>query len=216
MVYMDEIDHRRKEHTVKKWIALLIFLMLASAFPALADAPVPVLPEGDLQIMDVTLRPDTAWTVYAGPGADDPAANEGKARVSANSWVQVLGGEGWGRILVQYAVNDQRLRIGWIDADALAPESDIAIAAADSREVRELRQIVNGMRREMREYLANGNGTPRSFWRRLNERTLQEMQIYERTRRELENEKSPDVWEERNAALRRLGLRTITSPNEAE
>ena len=100
--------------------------------------------------------------------------------------------------------------------DALAPESDIAIAAADSREVRELRQIVNGMREEMREYLANGNGTPRSFWRRLNERTLQEMQIYERTRRELENEKSPDAWEERNAALRRLGLRTITSPNEAE
>lgn len=122
MVYMDEIDHRRKEHAVKKWIALLIFLMLAPGCPALADAPAPVLPEGDLRVMDVSLRPDTAWTVYAGPGADDPAANEGKARVSANSWVQVLGGEGWGRILVQYAVNDQRLRIGWIDVDALAPE----------------------------------------------------------------------------------------------
>ena len=32
----------------------------------------------------------------------------------------------------------------------------------DSREVRELKQIVNGMREELREYLANGNGTPRS------------------------------------------------------
>ena len=31
----------------------------------------------------------------------------------------------------------------------------------DSREVRELKQIVNGMREELREYLANGNGTPR-------------------------------------------------------
>ena len=72
------------------------------------------------------------------------------------------------------------------------------------------------MRREMREYLANGNGTPRSYWRRLNERTREEAQIYERTRRELENETDSAVWEEKNAALRRLGLRTIPSPREAE
>ena len=96
----------------------------------------------------------------------------------------------------------------------LTVEKDIEIADTDSREVRELKQIVNGMREEMREYLANGNGTPRSYWRRLNERTTSEMQIYERTRRELENEKSPDVWDEKNAALRRLGLRTIPNPNE--
>ena len=70
------------------------------------------------------------------------------------------------------------------------------------------------MRREMREYLANGNGTPRSYWRRLVERTQHEAQIYERTRRELENETNPDVWEEKNAALRRLGLRTIPNPKE--
>lgn len=96
----------------------------------------------------------------------------------------------------------------------LAVENDIAINSADSREITELKQIVNGMRAEMRQYLANGNGTPRSFWRRLNERTEQEIQIYERTRRELENETSPDVWESKNEALRRLGLRTIPNPNE--
>ena len=96
----------------------------------------------------------------------------------------------------------------------LAQEYDLPILPADSREVRELKQIVNGMRGEMREYLANGNGTPRSYWRRLNERTTSEIQIYERTRRELENEKSPEVWDEKNASLRRLGLRTIPNPNE--
>ncbi len=73
---------------------------------------------------------------------------------------------------------------------------------------------MNGIREEMRYYLDNGNGTPRSFWRRLNERTSQEIQIYERTRRELENEKSAEVWEEKNEALRRLGLLTIPNPNE--
>ena len=49
---------------------------------------------------------------------------------------------------------------------------------------------------------------------RLNERALQEMHIVERTRRELEKEKSTEVWEEKNAALRRLGLRTIPNPND--
>ena len=98
--------------------------------------------------------------------------------------------------------------------EELAAEHDIAIDAGEERELRELKQIINGMRAEMREYLANGNGTPRSFWRRLNERTTQEMQIYERTRRELENESLPEVWESKNDALRRLGLRTIPNPNE--
>ena len=96
----------------------------------------------------------------------------------------------------------------------LAVENDIAIDTTESREITELKQIVNGMREEMREYLANGNGTPRSFWRRLNERTAQEMQIYERTRRELEKETSEEVWEQKNDALRRLGLRTIATPGE--
>jgi len=98
--------------------------------------------------------------------------------------------------------------------DELSVESDIAIDAGEERELRELKQIVNGIREEMREYLANGNGTPRSFWRRLNERTTQEMQIYERTRRELEKETSEEVWEQKNDALRRLGLRTIPNPGD--
>ena len=53
-----------------------------------------------------------------------------------------------------------------------------------------------------------------TYWRRLNERTLSEMQIYERTRRELEKETCPEVWEQKNESLRILGLRTILAPNE--
>ena len=40
------------------------------------------------------------------------------------------------------------------------------------------------------------------------------MQIYERTRRELEKEARPEVWEQKNESLRILGLRTIPAPNE--
>jgi len=82
--------------------------------------------------------------------------------------------------------------------------------------VRELKQIVNGLHEEMSAYLANGNGTPRSYWRRLLERTQEEMRIYERTRRELEKETNASVWEEKNEALRRLGLRTIPNPKDQE
>ena len=106
--------------------------------------------------------------------------------------------------------SDQALA-AYVKSD-LGVARDLEIPAADPREVRELKQIVNGLREELRGYLANGNGTYRSFWRRLNERTREELQIYERTRLELEKEKSAEVWEEKNAALRRLGLRTI--PNE--
>lgn len=98
--------------------------------------------------------------------------------------------------------------------DALAVRHDLALPQGDSREVRELKQIVNGMRAELRAYLANGNGTPRSYWRRLNERTAQEMRIFECARRELEGETDEAIWERKNDSLRRLGLRTIPNPNE--
>ena len=98
--------------------------------------------------------------------------------------------------------------------EELGAGKDLPVNDTESREERELKQIVNGMREEMREYLANGNGTPRSYWRRLTERTVTEMQIYERTRRELENETSDEVREQKNDALRRLGIRTIPNSNE--
>ena len=77
-----------------------------------------------------------------------------------------------------------------------------------------MREIVNGMHEELREYLANGNGTPRSYWRRPNERLDEERRIYERTRQELEADPSPALRTERNAALRNLGFRTIPAPKK--
>ena len=101
-------------------------------------------------------------------------------------------------------------------AKDLAPETDLKILSDEPREIRELKQIVNGMRQELRDYLANGNGTPVSYWRRLVQRTTEEMQIFERTRRELETVTDQTIWEQRNAALRRIGLRTIPTPADAE
>ena len=135
---------------------------------------------------------DQMLAVFAQPGKLMCARGANPRRIDEKSYA----------IFEEYARND-------LDA-----ENDISIDTAESREITELKQIINGMREEMRYYLANGNGTPRSFWRRLNERTAQEILIYERTRRELEKETSEEVWEQKNDALRRLGLRTIPNPGE--
>lgn len=106
---------------MKKRISLIIAFLLSvlSVCPAIADTKAPVLPDGDLKVMDIRLKPDQVWEVYTGPGPEYAVAGNGKARVSTRDWVQVLGGEDGGRILVQYAISKERMRIGWIDADAL-------------------------------------------------------------------------------------------------
>lgn len=85
----------------------------------------------------------------------------------------------------------------------------VAVGESDGREVKELKQIVNGMRDELRRYLSNGNGTLLSYARRLEERQVREYQIYLATKNELEKETDHRKWLEKNAALRALGIKTI-------
>ena len=121
-----------------------------------------------------------------------------------------------GKLMCPKGVDPRRMAGEFAAAFGKASCDGIEIGADDLREVQELKQIVNGTYGELADYLANGNGNLRSFWRRLLERTQQEMQIYERTRRELENEKNATIWEQKNDALRRLGLRTIPNPKDAD
>lgn len=118
-----------------------------------------------------------------------------------------------GKLMCPRGIDPRKLAAEF--AAIVDPRATHSLNEDDSREVRELKQIVNGMYEELNEYLANGNGTLRSYWRRLLQRTQQEVQIYERIRRELENEKSEAVWEEKNEALRRLGLLTIPSQDDS-
>ena len=124
-----------------------------------------------------------------------------------------------GKLMCDKGVNTWKWETGGMEFEAyakneLGSDKDIKIDADDTREAQELKAIINGMRNEMREYLVNGYGTPRSYWRRLNERTRTEIQIFERTKRELESEANSEVWEKKNEALRCLGIRTIPYPNE--
>ena len=88
-------------------------------------------------------------------------------------------------------------------------DKDIAFDAADSNEATELKKIVQGMKEELRWYVADGVGSVESYLNRLRERQEEEIRIYERTKNELENCTDNALREERNAALRAMGLRTI-------
>ena len=64
------------------------------------------------------LSPNHSRKVYLGPGNDYPRAGNGKAAVGTNGWVQVFGRyKGW--LMIQYHIDGNHYRIGWIDDNAL-------------------------------------------------------------------------------------------------
>ncbi len=99
---------------------LLAFLLLLS-ITAHAESP-PVLPDGDIQPLPVSLPGGLKFEVRTGPGEE--YAKSGT--VSTNGWVQVFGWEeGPGEsgrakwLFVQYATSGGRMRFGYVLADNL-------------------------------------------------------------------------------------------------
>ena len=101
--------------------ALLAALALCAAWAAalaedLPQLPQPIdwafaLPEPVLARFDAGLRFD----VYSGPGTSYVREANGRASVSTNDWVLVFGEEnGW--LMIAYRVNDETLRVGYIQA----------------------------------------------------------------------------------------------------
>lgn len=83
----------------------------------------------------------------------------------------------------------------------------IAFASDEPREVAELKRIVNGIKDELRDYLSEGSAS--DYVRQLWNRQREEQMIYVRVLNELEGNPDPALREERNRALRELGLRTV-------
>lgn len=126
------------------------------------------------------------------------------------------------RILALYAIpgrsEPSTLRLPYpkiIKALAAAKDKDVEFSPDEPREATELKRIVQGMKEEFRWYVADGVGTVETYLQRLRERQSEEIRIYERTRKELEGNTDRALREERNAALRAMGLRTIPKPKSA-
>ena len=86
----------------------------------------------------------------------------------------------------------------------------------DGLEARQIRAMVEGMKREARAYVAAG-GSIVEYGKRLTERQDAEIAIYERARAEIEDAKKRlsgaelvAFWEQRNDQLRNLGIKLIS------
>lgn len=104
--------------------------------------------------------------------------------------------------------------------------SDIEIYAGDPDEVRKMKRILNGMKHELAEYVANG-GTVEGYVERMIERQNIEARIVEYTKNELmamkqrgrdESVRSRLIakWNEKNKFLRDMGLMPVPLPEEWE
>ena len=83
----------------------------------------PDIPGGSLNAKEVKFTSGRKYKVYAGPGEHYGQAANGKAVVSTNDWIQVFGEEN-GYVMIQYDISRDRMRIGFIDADALPKNAD--------------------------------------------------------------------------------------------
>ena len=85
---------------------------------------VPSIPQGELISKNVKFAMGKKYEVYSGPGKDYLRAADGKAVVSTNDWIQVFGREnGW--ILIQYEIDKDHMRFGWIPEKALPKSASV-------------------------------------------------------------------------------------------
>lgn len=139
----------------------------------------------------------------------DPAL---MSELRATGYANVFENEG-DRILAFYAQPGADVPTAATNHTALTLATTFAFSSDDPREVQELKSIVLGMKDELREYLANGVGTTETYLRRLQERQAEEAAIFERERDALKNIDDPAEYERVNAALRKIGLKTIPMPS---
>jgi hypothetical protein len=84
----------------------------------------PVTPTDFYTPVNVNLRANEKYDVFAAPGRSSYRAANGKAELSTNDWVQIFGEEdGW--LLVQYDISRDQMRFGYIAASALPRNTEV-------------------------------------------------------------------------------------------
>ena len=100
-----------------------------------------------------------------------------------------------------------------------ALEHKCAVADSDSLEARQIKAMVEGMKQELREFIADG-GSVKQYGRRLVQRQEQELGYYSRAKSELDalvkSRATPaqieSMWQTSNTRLRKLGIRLLPMP----
>lgn len=139
-------------------------------------------------------------------------------------WADVFDHEGE-RFLASFAIPGVPATVRTTNVAALeeALKRKIEATESDGMEARQIKAMVEGMKDELRRYIAAG-GTIEQYGRRLVARQDDEIAIYTRACNEIEQvakgnaEKSEisELVDKRNGELRRMGIRLIAMPETTE
>lgn len=84
----------------------------------------PDIPSGELTAQDIRFAGGKKYPVYSAPDKTSVRGGNGKAAVSTNGWIQVFGRENdW--ILIQYSIDNEHYRFGYIDAASLPKKASV-------------------------------------------------------------------------------------------
>ena len=93
----------------------------------------PSIPQGEMTAQNIRFTGGKKYAVYTGPGEYYLRGGNGKAQVSTNDWIQVFGREnGW--ILIQYAINKDHMRFGWIPESSLPGSAQVGTTGFSAME----------------------------------------------------------------------------------
>ena len=84
----------------------------------------PNIPSGELSAQNIKFSGGKKYEVYSAPSISSLRGGNGKAAVSTNDWIQVFGSED-GFILIQYAIDKDRMRFGYIKESALPNNASV-------------------------------------------------------------------------------------------
>ena len=137
-----------------------------------------------------------------------------------NGWRDVFAEEGE-RFLASFAVPGVPAGVRTTNANELekALGRVVQISDDDSMEAKQIKSMVEGMKDELRGYLAGG-GSIAQYGERLVERQEQELSYFRRIKEEIENAAKSGIsedeleakWKAGNAELRNMGIRLVPMP----
>ena len=189
----------------KRWLAIVLLLLICTVLCVVLFRF-----KKSLDVVEASTNYEDRGQIYGDPVVLTKGYN--------CAWTNVFQDVG-DCFLAAYAVPGRSARIIWSSESvelslSLGHKQDIEILESDLYEIAQLKRMINGMKKELREYIEDG-GSVHQYIEELKIRQLAEQAIYEGAKRHLRFERNPEVWDEQNRLLRIKGLPMI-SPEEKE
>ncbi len=188
----------------KRWIAIVVLLSVSLALFFVVVRQEQSMSTLNAATDELTKLREDANYERRGQIYGDPAV---LTEAEMTGWSNVFSEEG-DRFLASYAIPGRRSY--WkgsvpLKSLELCIKEESEIKESDYAEIAKMKRMVNWIKREALSYLADG-GSIESYVKRLEARQAEEVGYFNRISRELMESGDMELWRERNASLRSMGL----------